>query len=555
MKRKVGSLVRRIGVLAVLVAAMYAVAMAQTSSFHNAPVSVKGTKNPIAANARSAAIGGQVYATNCAACHGPQGQGTGNIPALKTGPAQSATQGELFWFVTKGDEQNGMPSWSSLSAERRWQVVAYLKSGLPPIPKPTNSRDLDAVAAKAPAPKGDFTDFRYEAPGKIHKINIQELPAPFSTASAGNAPNLVPRPQNAWPKAPAGFKVDLYASDLNGPRLIRTAPNGDYFVAESMAGDIKVFRGITPDSKPQQVETFASGLKMPYGIAFYPPGPNPQWVYIGNTNSVVRFPYKNGDMKTSGQAEHIVDLPSTPDFSGHWTRSIEFSPDGKTMFVAVGSVSNVNDSDVSAEEKNRADILAFAPDGSEMRIYAAGIRNAGGGIAINPKSGDLWCSVNERDGLGDNLVPDYITHVQDGGFYGWPWWYMGGHQDPRHEGTHPELKSKVITPDVILQPHNASLELTFYTGHQFPSEFAGDIFASEHGSWNKSVRAGYELIRVPLHQGAHASGDYEDFMTGFVLDNGDVWGRPVGVAVATDGSLLVSDDGSNSIWRVSYTGK
>jgi glucose/arabinose dehydrogenase/mono/diheme cytochrome c family protein len=554
--KKVNRLLRRIGVFAVLVAGTYAITMAQdSSSFHNAPASVKKTKSPVEGSPQSAAIGGQVYATNCAACHGPQGQGTGNVPALKTGPAQSATEGELFWFVTKGDEQNGMPSWASLSAARRWQVVAYLKSGLPPIPKNTNSRDLDAVATKAPPPKGDFTDFRYEAPGKIRKISVQELPAPFATTSAGNAPNLVPRPQNAFPKAPAGFKVDLYASELNGPRLIRTAPNGDYFVAESMAGNIKVFRGITGDSKPQQVETFASGLNRPYGIAFYPPGPNPQWVYIGNTDSVVRFPYKNGDMKASGQAGHIVDLPSTPDFSGHWTRSVEFSPDGKTMFVAVGSVSNVNDSDVNANEKNRADILAFAPDGSEMRIYAAGIRNAGGGIAVNPKTGDLWCSVNERDGLGDNLVPDYITHVQDGGFYGWPWWYMGGHQDPRHEGTHPELKAKVITPDVILQPHNASLELTFYTGHQFPSEYAGDIFASEHGSWNKSVRAGYELIRVPLHQTGHASGDYEDFLTGFVLDNGDVWGRPVGVAVATDGSLLVSDDGSNSIWRVSYSGK
>ena len=190
MRRKVGKkvnrLLRRIGVLAILVAAMYAVTMAQnsSSSFHNAPASVKATKNPVEGKPQSAAIGGQVYATNCAACHGPQGQGTGNVPALKTGPAQSATQGQLFWFITKGDEQNGMPSWASLSAARRWEVVAYLKSGLPPIPKPENSRDLDAVAAKAPAPKGDFTDFRYETPGKIRKINVQELPAPFATQSA-----------------------------------------------------------------------------------------------------------------------------------------------------------------------------------------------------------------------------------------------------------------------------------------------------------------------------------------------------------------------------------
>jgi glucose/arabinose dehydrogenase len=224
------------------------------------------------------------------------------------------------------------------------------------------------------------------------------------------------------------------------------------------------------------------------------------------------------------------------------------------MFVSVGSDSNVDDPETNPQEKNRADILQFNSDGSGMRVYAYGIRNAGGGLAINPKTGQLWCSVNERDGLGDNLVPDYVTHVEEGGFYGWPWWYIGGHQDPRHKGKHPELRDKTLVPDVLLQAHNASLQLTFYGGKQFPAEYQGDIFASEHGSWNRSVRAGYEVIRVPLHQSGKASGEYEDFLTGFVVDNAHVWGRPVGVTVAADGSLLVSDDGSNSIWRVSYTG-
>lgn len=360
---------------------------AQTSSFHNAPASAKGTKNPLAADKRAPEIGGQVYATNCSACHGPQGQGTGNIPALKTGPAQAATDGEIFWFITKGDASNGMPSWAGLSEERRWQVVSYVKAGMPAIPRPTNSPDLDAAAAKSPAPKAPFTDFRVEAPGKIRKITVADLPAPFTTPSAGNAPKLVDRPQNAWPKAPAGFKVDLYASGLDGPRLIRTAPNGDYFVAESMAGNIKVFRGIGSDSKPQQVAVYASGLNRPYGIAFYPPGPNPQWLYIGNTDSVVRFAYQNGDLKARGPAQKLADLPTAG--GGHWTRSVEFSQDGKTMFVAVGSASNVDDSDVSKNEKNRANILAFAPDGSEMRIYASGIRNPGGGLALDPKTGEL----------------------------------------------------------------------------------------------------------------------------------------------------------------------
>jgi glucose/arabinose dehydrogenase len=346
--------------------------------------------------------------------------------------------------------------------------------------------------------------------------------------------------------------VELFATGLAEPRKLITAPNGDIFLAESHGNDIKIFRGITGDGKPVQTATFATGFNRPYGIAFYPPGPDPQYVYVGNTDSVVRLPYHNGDLKAAGKAQHIADLPSG---GGHWTRDIVFSQDGKQMFVGVGSASNVDDPDTHPGEKNRADILVMNPDGSNLRVYAYGIRNAGGGLAIDPKSGELWASVNERDALGDNLVPDYITHVQAGSFYGWPYYYIGGNPDPRLKGKHPELKDKTIVPDVLLQPHNASLEMVFYEGKQFPAEYQGDIFAAQHGSWNKSVRVGYEVIRVPLHQTGHASGEYEDFLTGFVLPNGEVWGRPVGVTVTQDGSLLVSDDGSNSIWRVSYTGK
>jgi glucose/arabinose dehydrogenase len=396
-----------------------------------------------------------------------------------------------------------------------------------------------------------FTDFRFEEPGKSRKITVQDLPTPYATETASNGPKVVGRPRNAWPKAPTGFTVQQYATGLDNPRLIRTAPNGDVFLAESDSGKIRVFRGITSNGKPNQADVFATGLDEPYGIAFYPPGDNPEWVYIGDTDAVVRFPYKNGDLKASGAAQHIADLPHG---TGHWTRDVRFTLDGKKMFVAVGSASNVDDPDITPDEKNRADILEFNPDGSGMRIYASGIRNAGGGLEIQPKTGELWCSVNERDGLGDNLVPDYITHVEEGGFYGWPWWYMGGHQDPRHEGKDPELKDKVIVPDVLLQPHNASLQITFYEGTQFPAEYQGDIFASQHGSWNRSVRVGYEVIRVPLHQTGRANGEYEDFLTGFVIDNGRVWGRPVGITVAQDGSLLITDDASNSIWRVSYSG-
>jgi len=338
---------------------------------------------------------------------------------------------------------------------------------------------------------------------------------------------------------------------MDNPRLIRTAPNGDFFLAESSKGEIKVFRGITEDGKPKQVSVFATGLNRPYGIAFYPLGNNPQWVYVGNTDAVVRIPYQSGNMKARGPVQTVVDLLHG---KGHWTRAVEFTADGKKMLVAVVSASNVDDPDTTPEEKYRADILEFNPDGSGMRVYAYGIRNAGGGLAIRPKTHELWCSVNERDGLGDDLVPDYITHVEEGGFYGWPWWYIGNHQDPRHAGKHPELKDRAIVPDVLLQPHNASLEIAFYEGKQFPPEYEGAIFAAEHGSWNRSVRAGYEVIRVPMQHTGRASGDYEDFLTGFVVDNGHLWGRPVGVTVAPEGSLLVTDDGSNSIWRVIYTG-
>ena len=437
---------------------------AQTASFHAAPAAAEQTKNPYAGKRGAAQAGANLFARHCASCHGPTGAGTGNIPALATGPTQSAADGAIFWFITQGDPSNGMPAWSSLSEKERWQTITYLKTlggANPPLATAKASAAPADNLAKAAPPSAPFTDYRFEQPGTVRKITVQDLPQPFATKSSNNSPKVVARPSDAWPKTLPGFIVQQYASGLNNPRLIVTAPNGDFFVAESGPGDIKVFRGITADGKPQQTETFATGLKRPYGIAFFPPGPNPQWVYVGNVNSVVRFPYEKGDLKARGPQQHIVDVPEG---GGHWTRSVQFTPDGKKMLVAVGSGSNVDDPDTTPAEKNRADILEFNPDGSDLKIYAYGIRNGGGGIAFSPETGELWCSVNERDGLGDNLVPDYITHVQQGGFYGWPWWYMGGHQDPRLQGKHPELKDKVITPDVLLQPHNASLEFTFYEG-------------------------------------------------------------------------------------------
>ncbi len=420
---------------------------------------------------------------------------------------------------------------------------------------------LILVLAVPPVRAGDVLkgkdalgDYTTDAPGVRRKVTLDDLATPYETPSANNFPRVVKRPEGAWPKAPEGFEVTEFATKLTEPRVIVKAPNGDLFLSESRANRVRVLRDADGDGKPEISEVFATGLNRPFGIAFYPPGPEPKFVYVGNTDSVVRFPYKNGDVKSTAPAETMIkDIPSGNERvggGGHWTRDLEFSPDGKTLYVSVGSRSNVDDDN---RETRRANILAFDPDGKNERIFATGIRNPVG-LATHPKTGQLWTSVNERDALGDHLVPDYITHVQEGGFYGWPWYYIGPHQDPRHKGKHPELKDKVIVPDVILQSHMASLDMTFYDGTQFPEEYRNDAFASEHGSWNRARRTGYKVIRVPMKDGK-ATGEYEDFLVGFVTEDGHVWGRPVGVAVAKDGALMVTDDGSGTVWRVAYKGK
>ncbi len=412
-----------------------------------------------------------------------------------------------------------------------------------------------AAATAVPKKASPFSDYRGERPGVSHLITVRDLPPPKPDEDVSNGPELVARPKDAWPKAPPGFSVGLYAEGLENPRLLRVAPNGDVFLAESYAGRIRVLRGLTPEGKPQISRVFALGLHQPFGIAFYPPGPDPQWVYVADTDAVLRFPYKSGELKPLGRPEQIAKLPAGGHLEGggHWTRDLAFSKDGRRLFISVGSRTNVTDIDEdAAREFHRAGILACDPDGANLRVYASGLRNAVG-IAVEPRTGELWASVNERDRLGDNLPPDFITHVEEGGFYGWPWYYIGGHQDPRFPGKHPELRDTVLVPDVLIQPHDASLELAFYEGEQFPKAYRGDIFAAEHGSWNRSARTGYEVIRVPMEKG-RAKGGYEDFLTGFVTQDGKVWGRPVGVAVAGDGALLVSDDGSGSVWRVSSSG-
>ena len=395
-------------------------------------------------------------------------------------------------------------------------------------------------------------DWTKDAPGVRHKITVADLPPPYQTESVMNDAKVVDRPAGAELKVPDGFKIEQYAQGFRNPRYLLTAPNGDIFVTESRGNEIKVLRDSDGDGKPNTTEKFATeGMDRPFGIAFYPPGPDPQFLYVANTDGVIRFPYRNGDLKARGPAEKLSAELSEGGLlhgGGHWTRDITFSPDGKKMYVSIGSKSNVSD---DSSEDDRAKIFEFNPDGTGQQVFAWGVRNAVG-IKFRPGTNDLWMSVNERDELGDGLVPDYISRVQPGGFYGWPWYYMGAIQDPRHKGKKPELASKVLVPDVLVQSHSASLNLCFYDGGMFPAEFKGDIFAAFHGSWNKKRRTGYKIVRVPFDKGSGKPADYyEDFVTGFVTPEGNVWGRPVGVTVAKDGALLFSEDGNGTIWRVS----
>jgi glucose/arabinose dehydrogenase len=413
--------------------------------------------------------------------------------------------------------------------------------------------------------KDAFGSWQLDRPGTIRLIRPQDLPAPGATHSAANFSRIVPKPPDAAPQVPPGFKITPFASDLSGPRIIRVAPNGDIFVAETHAGRIRVLRAADGAAQPTENVIFASDLNRPFGIAFYP-SDNPRWVYVANTDNVVRFPYHAGDLKAADAAEIVV--PSLPGGFGHFTRDIVFTPDNKRMLVSVGSASNdaegmgeprggltpwISKQPLGAAwggETDRAAVLAFDPEGKNKKLFATGIRNCVG-LAVQPATGVPWCSTNERDGLGDDLVPDYVTRVREGAFYGWPWYYIGDHEDPHHAGKRPDLKDKVSTPDVLIEAHSASLGLTFYEGSNFPSEYRGDAFAAEHGSWNRSKRTGYKIIRIRLKDGL-PTGEYEDFVTGFVVNDNEVWGRPVGVAVAHDGALLISEDGNGTIWRISH---
>jgi len=356
-----------------------------------------------------------------------------------------------------------------------------------------------------------------------------------------NWPVVVSPPPNFQPQVPQGFKASVFAGGFVAPRWLAVAPNGDVFVADSAAGEVVVLPAPQRLGRGESREIFASHLNLPFGIAFHD-----DHVYVASTNEVLRFRYDPKTSKRLSDAEHILDLPGLG-YHQHWTRSLAFSLDGKRLFVSVGSRSNVS----IESDRRRATILVADPEGKNMQIYASGLRNAVG-IAVNPQSGDLWATVNERDDIGDDVPSDYFTHVIEGGFYGWPYSYIGGHVDNR-VAPRPDLVAKAIVPDVLLEAHVAPLQFAFYEAQQFPSAYWHGAFVAEHGSWNRRLRNGYQVVFIPFRNGFPA-GEPMPFFSGFVPDPAgkDVYGRVVGLAVEPDGSLLISDDGGKLIWRVSH---
>jgi glucose/arabinose dehydrogenase len=365
-----------------------------------------------------------------------------------------------------------------------------------------------------------------------------DLPKPFASKSAVNPPAEEKPPRDFLPTVPAGFQINVFARDFKEPRWLAIAPNGDVFLADSGAGKVLVLRDPRSSGGAQEREVFAEKLDQPFGIAF-----REDYVYIGDTDAVLRFHYDPKTSKRTGEAEKIMDLPR----GGHWTRTLVFTPDGKQLYVSIGSESNVR----IEGDKRRAAVTICDPDGKNARLYATGLRNAVG-MALEPTTGRLWVDVNERDGLGDDLPPDYFTSIVDGGFYGWPYSYIGDNVDPRVHPQKPELVKTAIVPDVLLGAHHAPLQFAFYGATQFPAKYRGGAFIAEHGSWNRASRSGYRVAFVAFKDGKPVA-DPEPFLTGLLPDasGSAVNGRPVGVAVARDGSLLVSDDGAGVVYRIS----
>jgi glucose/arabinose dehydrogenase len=396
-----------------------------------------------------------------------------------------------------------------------------------------------------------------------------KLPAPYETKSIRSYCKVIGWPAGKMPVAPAGFRVNLFADSLRNPRNMYVAPNGDILVSEAntevkgikkigakiigvaasqnlgkSANQISIFRDSNGDGIPDKREVFLSHLNQPYGMLILGNS-----FYVANTDGLWKYDYKAGQTKITTPGKMILALPAGG-YNNHWTRNLRANSTDTKIYISVGSGSNVAEHGLENEIR-RANILEINPDGSGERVYASGLRNPAG-IDLQPGTDVLYTVVNERDNLGDELVPDYLTSVKQGGFYGWPWAYFGRHEDPRLEVKRPDMVKKTLTPDLSLGPHTASLGLVFYNGNKFPAKYKNGAFIGQHGSWNRSVLSGYKVGFVPFVNNKPAP-QMEEFLTGFVanLKKKEVYGRPVGVAVAKDGSLLVADDTSNRIWRVS----
>jgi glucose/arabinose dehydrogenase/cytochrome c2 len=451
------------------------------------------------------------------------------------------------------------------SDTERDNLIAYFQSV-------SNQAPAAESAIAVPRSSAQSANWRLDAPGRRHRIDANSLPPPFETPSSRNNSSVMPKPANASLSVPPGFHVDTFITGLTGPRKMLVETNGDILVTEMRGGRVTVLHPSSDGSRAGGTDVYLEGLRQPFGLAFYPSPQNPQWLYVAETNRVTRYAFQVGDVKPRGAAQVVV--AQVPSGVGHFTRDIAFSPDGKRLFVSVGSGSNVAETmskKTPAEiksweaghglgaawdaETDRATILEFdAAAPGVAAIYASGIRNCVS-LTVQPANGALWCTTNERDALGDDLVPDYSTRVKRGSFYGWPWYYIGSNEDPRLKGERPDLAGKVSVPDVLYQSHSAALSMTFYAANNgksaFPEAYVGDAIVGFHGSWNRSLRTGYKLVRVHMKNG-EPTGDYEDFLTGFVVDDAHVWGRPVATAQLADGSLLMSEDGGNVIYRISY---
>lgn len=399
--------------------------------------------------------------------------------------------------------------------------------------------------AESEKPKNELPKIKHFKKAKKHLYLAKDLPRPFETESTRRSSRLVKQPADATLEMPKGFKIDVFAEGgFRYPRWMALAPNGDVFVADSRANKVIVLRDADKDGKAEKRFVWSDKLSQPFGMAFHK-----EWFYVANTDSVVRFKYKNGQTAADSEPERVIKL-TRGGYNQHWTRNILFSPDGEKLFVSIGSTGNYQ----TETDERRAAINVYNPDGSGHKVYASGLRNPIG-LAINPKTGQLWTAVNERDRLGNDLVPDYVTSVKEGAFYGYPYSYIGKNPEPRLNGARPDLIAKAIVPDVLVTSHSAALGIVFNNGKMFPKKYHGDAFVAFHGSWNRKKLTGYKIVRLDFNKkGKLKNNGYEDFITGWLPneDSNEVWGRPVGLLMLNDGSMLITDDGARKIWRVTY---